>query len=279
MRRTGILGALSLLLLVACLACVTAASAAEYEVEGLPEAGHCVKVKRGTGEYLGGKCVQVKGVNGGEFDWMPAKESEHLKFSGSGGTTLLTVSNNPVRSASCPFVNITGEWTGRHTAVVKFQLQGCMNGEGAQCQTSSLTKSEISGEAQATLGIVARRFSSTGKEIVEAGLDFKPSGLSTSLFTYECGEGILSETHIGGSMIGQVHPINSMTLKQIIWLQTSKGKQQFTKFVGGEEDVLEASWMNGLSTETDTATFGIAKKTYEGSNDSGKVEIKAQVKE
>jgi hypothetical protein len=269
---------MSLLLLVIGLACAAGASAAEYEVEGLPEAGRCVKVKRGMGEYLGGKCVQVKGVHGGEFDWIPAKEEEHLKFSGAGGTTLLTVSNNPLRSVSCIDTNIHGEWTGRHTALVHFELQGCTNGENVQCQTGA-AKSEINGEFPARLGLVSKRSSSTGKEIVEAGLDFKPSGVNTVLFAYECGGGPLEETRIEGSLIGQVHPINAMTLKQIIWLQTIKGKQQFTKFIEGEEDVAGASWMNGLSTETAPATFGIAKKTYEGENEGHKVEIKAQVKE
>jgi hypothetical protein len=278
MRRTGVLGAVSLLLLVVGLACAAGASAAEYEMEGLPEAGHCVKVKRGMGEYLGGKCIQHKGTNGGEFNWLPAKESEHLKFSGTGGQTLLTVSNNPVRSVSCIQTNLHGEWTGRHTAVVHFELQACTNGEGVQCQTGVVNKSEITGEAQATLGIVSKRFSSTGKEIVEAGFDFKPAGIGSSLFSYECGEGLLGATHIEGSLIGQLHPINSMTLKQTLFLQTVKGKQQYTKFVEGEEDVAGASWSEGLETKTDTATFGIAKGTYEGANQSGKVEIKAQVK-
>ncbi|HEX5225894.1 MAG TPA: hypothetical protein VFW29_12270 [Solirubrobacteraceae bacterium] len=275
MRRTGIVGVVSLLLLAVVL--TAGASAAEYEPPGLPEAGRCVKVKKGMGEYLGGKCIQVKGIHGGEFNWLPAKEEEHLKFGGAGGTTLLTVTNNPLRSVSCIATNIKGEYTGRHTAHLHFELQGCTNGEGVQCQTGA-AKSEINGEFPATLGLVSKRISATGKEIVEAGFDFKPSGVNTVLFAYECGGGVLEETRIEGSLIAQVHPINAMTLKQIIWLQTIKGKQQYTKFVEGEEDVAGASWLNGLETETDTATFGIMKNTYEGEN-AGKVEIKAQVKE
>src|SRR5579859_5081413 len=150
MRRIAVGGAALLMLLVAGLAGAVGASAAEYEVEGLPEVGHCIKVARGTGEYAEGHCVHAVS-KGGYYDWHPALESEKLKFAGSGGPTKLTVVGFPTRSLSCTATNITGTWTGRHTSQMHLELQGCTNSESKQCQTST-NKSEVVLEAPARLG-------------------------------------------------------------------------------------------------------------------------------
>ena len=274
MRRIGVGGAALLMLLLAGLGGAAGASAAEYEPEALPEVGHCVKVARGAGEYREGLCVHSV-EKGGYYNWHPALESEKLKFSGSGGTTHLTVVGQPTHSVSCIGTNISGTWTGRHTAKVFFELQGCTNSEGKQCQTGT-AKSEINGEAPvARLGFIKNTIVN-GRPVVEVGLDFQPEGLNTQLIGFECGS-ILEETRIEGSMIGRISPIDAMTTKSNLLLQVVKGKQQYRKFVGEPEDVLSASWMSGVETLHAPAMFGIAPKSESGENESGPVEIKAKL--
>lgn len=273
MRRIGVGGAVALLLLVAGLVSAAGASAAEYEVEGLPEVGHCVKVARGAGEYEEGQCVHAVS-KGGFYDWHPVLESQKLKFSGSGGATKLTVAGQPLRSLSCITTNLTGTWTGRHTAEIHLELQGCLNSEHKQCQTST-NKSEVFGEFPAHLGFI-RNVIKNGKPVAEVGLDFKAEGLLPQLTSYECGS-LTEETFIEGSLIGKISPIDAMTTKSNMLLQVVKGKQQYRKFQGEPEDVLTASWLSGLETLHAPAMFGIAPKTESGENESGPVEIKAEL--
>ncbi len=276
MKRFCVLAGAALLLLATGLTFTAGASAAEYEVEGLPEVGHCVKVPLGTGEYQGGNCLHIVHA-GARYDWKPALESEKLAFSGSGGTTTLTVNGYPTHSVTCIDTNIFGHWTGRHTAKVQFELQGCTNSEGKQCQ-SEATKSEIlTNEMPAVLGFLKNTTNPrTGKPLVEVGLDFKgPSEVNPTLISFECGS-LLEETRIEGSMIGKLSPENGMTLKSNLILQLLKGKQEYTKFVGEPADTLVASFMEGLETKKATAMFGIARYSESGENTTGKVEIKGE---
>src|SRR6476660_4298251 len=102
---------------------VSTASAAEYEVKGLPEVGRCKKVAFGKGTYRGGACIAVAPPGRGSWEWTQVNATDKATFSGSGGEkTSATVGNGAIKSIND---NFTGEHAEGKPARVAVKSEGC----------------------------------------------------------------------------------------------------------------------------------------------------------
>jgi hypothetical protein len=249
---------------------VSTASAAEYEIKGLPEVGRCKKVALGQGTYRAGQCIAVAPPGRGSYEWTQVKAADKATFSGSGGeTTIATVGHGAIK---CINANFTGEYITAKTATVTVQFQGCVNQANVQCQSGN-TKSEIQTlPLEAEYGFI-RNEVKEGKIIVVVGLDLKPTPPLTELASYECGNP-LESAKIEGSVIGKVSPINKMTsVLNFLYYVRKNGEQLPQKFQEGPTDTLTTTFQNGF--ETTSAPTSLNIKEYIGSN-ATPLEIKAK---
>jgi hypothetical protein len=248
------------------------ASAAEYEVKGMPEVGRCVKVATGTGVYKGANCLAVEHSSKklGKYNWIGATLSEKLTFSGSGGESVLTTEGHS--TIKCIAANLTGEYTGGKTATVSIEFQGCTNAKNEQCQSNPQNKSEIKTlPLEAELGFIKDELKE-GKLVVSVGLDLKPTSPLPTLVVYECGS-VLESARLEGSVIGQERPIDKMTSEMnLVYSTTTKGAQLYEKFQEGLQDTLSTTYQSGITSTTAPTTLKI--KSYLGSN-SVPLEVKA----
>jgi hypothetical protein len=235
----------------------TSASAVEYYVKGLPEAGRCVSTAIGKGVYKGLACVTVAPPGTGKAEWIPASATETLKFSGTGGESFLKTQGHS--TIKCVDANITGEWAGAKTATVEIEFQGCQNAQEAQCQSGS-NHSEIKTlPLEAVLGFIKNE-TVGGKTFVKVGLDLKPTAPLTELAIYECGSPT-ETSHLEGSVIGQILPIDKMALPQkLSYITTTAGAQLPQAFLGEPTDTLSTTFMNGLESTTAPTTLKILKE-------------------
>jgi hypothetical protein len=242
----------------------SSASAIEYELKGMPEAGRCVKVATGAGVYKGSQCLAIEHSSKklGKYNWIPASQSEKLTFSGAGLESVLTTVGHP--TIKCIAANLTGEYTGPKKATVTVEFQGCINSLGQQCQSNPQNKSEIKTlPLEAELGFIRNEIVE-GRLVVSVGLDLKPTSPLTNLVVYECGS--LTETaNLEGSVVGQEKPIDKMTTEMnLVYSTKSNGEQLYEKFQEGLADTLSTTFHVGLGSTTAATTLKI--KSYLGSN-------------
>ena len=270
MRRTVTWLCLVALLIAGAVAASTA-SAAEYELEGLPAVGRCVTVPSGTGEYKGGHCVTSAGGKG-THDFL-AGPGPKPKFKGTIGVTRLeTVGKKYV--VACSSGTATGEYTGQKTAKVTLVLLGCVNELTLQkCQTTPLKESAIEPPAiEGELGFIK------GGVHPKVGLDLKPS----VPITFSCG--VLPEAptsvSVEGSAIGLIAPTDSMRTVYKLTYAASGGKQNPEKFESGLKDTLSLTRMTGFESTTEQVGLTIIgtqpKLKPLFVEDEEKVEIKAK---
>jgi len=250
----------------------SSASAAEYEVKGLPEIGRCVKTALGQGVYVGASCITVAKPGHGKYEWTQVNATEKQTFKGSGTETkLVTPGHSTIK---CIDANLTGEWRGGKTATVEIEFQGCQNPQEQPCQTTPQTKSEIKTlPMEGELGFI-KNIVKEGKTIVSVGLDLKPQTPLTELATYECGGGPTESNRLEGSVIGEIKPIDKMTLQSnLVYRLTSAGAQIPQSFQEAENDTLVTTFQSGLESTTAPTTLKI--KSYVGNN-ANPLEIKAK---
>jgi hypothetical protein len=249
---------LASLLLVAI--AVPAASAA------LPEVGRCVQVAKGTGKFKGGACITRSTGAGGSWEWVPVTEAEKQTFKGTGTSPLILTAGHS--KLACVVANIHGEYTGPKTATVEFELQGCMNESGKQCQTNALKGSEVDSlPLEAEVGFIKGEAPN-----IAVGLDLKPKSPLTALAIYECGSPTESD-RIEGSVIARISPLERMTTVNNLLFKTKLGQQVPEKFEGGPTDTLSTTFMSGIESSSGPSLLTIAEET--GSNTNA-LEIKAK---
>jgi hypothetical protein len=237
----------------------------------LPEIGRCVKTPIGKGIYAGSQCVTVAAPGRGKYEWTQVNATEKQTFSGSGGETkFVTPGHGTIK---CIDSNLTGEWRGPKTATVEIEFQGCQNEHEVLCQTTPQTKSEIKTlPLEGELGFI-KNVVREGKTIVSIGLDLKPQSPLTELASYECG-GNNETARLEGSVIGEIKPIDKMTLESnLVYRTTSAGAQLPEAFQGGEKDTLLTTFQSGLESTTAPSTLKI--KNYIGKN-TNPLEIRAK---
>jgi alpha-tubulin suppressor-like RCC1 family protein len=238
----------------------------------LPEVGRCVKVATGTGTYQGLNCIALEKAGGkfGKYNWIPVAATEKQTFAGTGGESVLaTVGHSTIK---CIAANVTGEWRGPKTATVQIEFQACTNAKGQQCQSNPQNKSEIKTlPLEAELGFIKNEVSE-GKLLLSVGLDLKPQPPGSDLVSYECGS-VTEMAHLEGSVIGQIKPIDKMTIESNLIYNAIRGAQQYEKFEGGPGDTLTTRFQSGLES---TYAPSILKIAGEAGSNAAALEIKAK---
>jgi hypothetical protein len=247
MGRATRMGLCLAALLLSSAIAASAASAVEYEMEGIPEFGRCQPAATPkTGEYKGSHCL-APAFGKGSYNWSPGPGAKN-KFEGTISTTTFeTVGKKYV--VECSFGVATGEYTGPKTASVKLELVGCINQTtGQKCQ-SGPQEAEIEAKFEGELGFIR----GGTKPIV--GLDLKP--LPAVSFTCGLPPELPTLVSVSGSVIGAIKPPNSMRSEFKLSYVSMNGKQNPEKFEEGVKDTLSLMRVTGVESTTEPAGLTI----------------------
>jgi hypothetical protein len=248
------------------------ASAAEYELTGLPELGRCVKVegtKQGSktvysGLYKGKNCGRQSPTKTGKYEFHPGPGPLRA-FEGGGGEslTLQTVSG---RTIFCGNAETKGEYTGGKSETLIFVAEGCADSVlHESCQSLASEEKEpkpIPGRIKSLplkgeLGFISGK----GGKRPLIGWDIKPEA-GTIVASFECGPFLTgTQVMLEGSYIPQIKPTSKMVEEFHFKYKQSKGKQSPEKLEGGEKDTLTAKFAKGLEAPTTEAIgFGMTEE-------------------
>jgi hypothetical protein len=252
--------------------CAFAAVAATSASAELPELGRCVKVATpATGEFTRSNCIGVSKKHTGEFEWVPGPGAA----AGFKALTSIVKIETAGGKIGCTDAQLTGEYTGTKTVkVTKLVIQGCEDvGPMFPCYSNPLEKGTIESENPLVgeLGVIPG-----GTETNPwVGLDLKSENSLMPFVSFQCGEGggtlLIS---LEGSVIGRLTKTNKMASEFGITYKQSEGKQLFTAFTGGEEDVLtEITRPIGGTTKEEQARL----VTTMGITNGEALEVKAKV--
>ncbi len=241
MRRIRTVGLCLVALALIGSSAAATASAAEYELTGLPELGKCVPAATPkTGQYTGSHCVRPAAGKGG-YNWVPGPGAKP-KFEGTISTTKLeTVGKKFV--VECSFGVATGEYTGTKTANVKLALVGCLDEQTLQKCQNGPQEAEIETTIPAEIGYIK------AGEKPKVGLDLKP----TAPISFTCGlpPELPTVVSVEGSAIGLIKPPNSMRSAFKLTYTAPGGKQVPEQFEGGVKDTLTLKRITGLESATE----------------------------
>jgi hypothetical protein len=236
MRRIGTWLCLVVLLVMSAVAASTA-SAAEYELEGVPEFGRCVLSTPHEGEYRGRKCVSPAAAGKGNYNWIPGPGAKP-KFEGVISVTKFETVGKKF-TVQCGFGVARGEYKSPKKASLTLELVGCIRPDTSQkCQTTPVKEAEIEPTFEAELGFI------TGGSTPKVGLDLKPP----APITFTCGlpPEVPIPVTVEGSAIGAIKPLNSMLGSFKLSYLATGGKQVPEKFEGEPKDTLTQKWLTGV---------------------------------
>jgi hypothetical protein len=240
MRRIGTWLCLVALLVVSAVAASTAL-AAEYELEGLPEFGHCVASTPHQGEYKGGKCLAPAAGKGND-NWIPGPGPKP-KFEGTISITKLETVGKKF-TVQCGFGVARGEYKSPKKASLVLELVGCLRLDTLQkCQTNPGKEAEIEATFEGELGFIK-----SGAP-PKVGLDLKPP--VPIAFTCGLPPEVPTPVTIEGSAIGAIKPVDSMRETLKLGYVASGGKQVPEKFEGEPNDTLTQKWLSGAELLSD----------------------------
>jgi hypothetical protein len=213
-----------------------AASAATYELTGLPELGRCVKLSTKTGLYKYKNCVALSEGSKGSFEWEPGPGEKPGFVAEAGEVKLETVAGVRV---SCASGELNGSWQDGKTASVTVAFRGCASKERG-CGADPSKPTEITNEGspiEGELGFIEKG------EKPKVGLDLKPKEGSSELLKFTCGgppELTFPELwKIEGSVIGRIRYLDHMNQTFALLYQQTKGtsgKQNPQNFAEGVKD-------------------------------------------
>jgi len=225
---------------------VAPASAAE------PEFGRC---KKEAGSFKDPKCDEGGGT---EFNWVPLKAGEEVKFESTSGVGVLETAS--LERIHCQTDKDAGETKGPKEDLVVVRFFECES-SGFKCMSKGAAAGEIvTNELESELGYI-----NAAKH--EVGLDLKPSG---ELFVeFECVGGIV-KVKTRGSVIGRITPVLEMSNEFTLAFKkvSNPCTQEIERFEGELKDTLETS-KNGGAFEgaceetTDTIKFSPAGEKLE----------------
>jgi hypothetical protein len=238
MRRTGTWLCLAALL-VAGAATAPSAWAAEYELEGLPEFGHCVPAATPhTGEYVGRNCLAPAGGKG-KFNWEPGPGPKP-KFEGLISVTKLETVGKKF-TVECSSGAAHGEYKTPKTASVALELIGCVRLDTEQkCQINPAKEAEIQGSFEGELGFIK------GGSRPKVGLSLK----TPSPVVFSCGlpPELPTTVTVEGAAIGMFKGIDRMRETFRLSYVAPGGKQSPESFEGGPKETLTLKAITGVET-------------------------------
>lgn len=181
--------------------------------------GRCVKVTAGTGLYKTGNCTET--LVEGSWKWEAGLAK--AGFAGkSVAETEVAVESEGGAKIACEGESSVGEYTG--TAQVKnvtFKLTGCkLASSGEKCTSTGAATGEIvSGALEGTLGWIEPETNKVGLEVT--------APLEGLMATAECGT---TKIALGGELIGQIVPTNTMRKTFTVRYKQKKGAQAVQHF-------------------------------------------------
>jgi|SRR5271154_257902 len=223
MKHLRLIGVALVAVLAMSAVVVASASAAE------PEFGRC---KKEAGKFKDAKCDEETGT---EFNWVPLKAGEKVKYDSSSGAGTLETHN--LEKITCTSDTNEGELTGPKSGTVVVTFLGCES-SGFKCKSSGQAAGTIvTNTLETELGYI-----NAAKH--EVGLSLKPKG---ELFVeFECVGGII-KVKTRGSVIGRMTPILEMSETSLL-VFTKTGdpcSQEITAFEKLATDTLESSKNGG----------------------------------
>jgi hypothetical protein len=252
------------------------ASAAEYELTGLPELGRCLKSANHTGAFKSARCTREVAGNTGKYEWEEGP-GPAPKFTASvGGIALETVSAVEV---TCASGEVVGEWIDAKAALLDLAFKGCENQTTKKaCQTSMSSSGMITteeGGVAGHLGFIRHR--KHHKALV--GFDLTPREGETTILKFTCGGppeeiGLGEGWTVSGSAISPITLVNSMRVGHTLDYVQTGGHQSPEEFEGGVKDTLIATRTSGLETHEEQA--GLSTNEFELHGEE-RLEIKANV--
>ncbi len=241
MRRIGTWLCLAALL-VACAATAPSAWAAEYEIQGLPEFGHCVPAATPhTGEYVGRNCLAPAGGKG-KYNWEPGPGPK-AKFEGLISVTKLETVGKKF-TVQCSSGAVHGEYKTPKTASVALELIGCLRLDTEQkCQVNPAKEAEIQASFEGELGFIK------GGAKPKVGLSLK----TPSPVVFSCGlpPELPTTVTVEGAAIGLFKGIDRMRETFRLSYVAPGGKQSPESFEGGPKETLTLKAITGLETLTE----------------------------
>jgi hypothetical protein len=226
LKRLRIIG----LCLVAIFA-LSAVGASSAMAEHL-EVGKCKSVAK-TGKWEDSNCT--KALAEGNFEWEALKAN--VPFTSTSGVKKLISGAGTIE---CKKDKNVGELTGTMTDTVQITFEECTTLGGlVSCSSSGAGSGVIkTNTLESKLSWLKRAAPMT------VGLDLAPKAPATEFTAFTC---LTENIRVGGSVIGAITPLNTMSTKASLELKCSPAgstKQQYTKDEGEPTDTLTIS-VNG----------------------------------
>jgi hypothetical protein len=274
MKRLKIMGVCAIAVCSVGLITGGVASAATYQLTGLPELGRCVKLASKTGLYKYKNCVVQSEGSKGSFEWEPGPGEKPGFVAGASEVKLETVGGVRI---TCASGEISGSWNDGKTATVNAAFRGCASREKG-CGADPSKPVEITTEGSPVEGEIG--FIEKGEK-PKVGLDLKPKSPATSLLKFNCGGppevGLPEPWTVEGSVIGKFRYVDHLQTSFGLLYQGPGGKQIPQKFEEGVKDTPIANRLteSGLVTEEMGLTLKEEKKWIPGDFEEP-LEIKAK---
>jgi hypothetical protein len=259
-------------------------------LRGLPEIGRCKPASPvAEGAFKFKNCVGRSPLRTGSFEWFEVGENHNF----SAVAASVTLETHAHAKVSCENGELLGEWKGgligfdssEVASTVSLAFHGCKNAaSGETCQSSPAAPSDISTSLplEGELGFISEEPGEPVRKI-KVGLDLRPEEPATVLLSFTCG-GPPEEFSGGeawtleGSVIGQIAPIDKMTLSNRL-IYRARGAEQIPEaFLGGFKDTLLATRTVGSQTTREAAGLTLRDEVTRAieSQSEEEVEIKAR---
>ncbi len=212
----------------------------------LPELGRCprapfVIVEREKvyhGGWITASCsIPSTGGKFGEFEWYEGPGAGKKFIVADGATTLETASGAKL---TCGKGTGSGEYSGTQASTMTLKLIGCKYSSGKlSCHSAGAAAGEIvTSPLTGKLGFVTDH-EIENRLVLTVGIDFTAQ---PALLTAECGTHKLS---VGGSVIGVLTPVETMTKSFVLQFTQASGAQQPESFDEEPKDTLSLSFDGG----------------------------------
>jgi hypothetical protein len=254
-------------------------------LRGFPEIGRCKPAPPvAEGAFKFKNCVGRSPLRTGSFEWFEVGEDHNF----SAIAASVTLETDAHAKVSCENGELLGEWKGgligfdfsEVASTVSLAFHGCKNAaSGKTCRSSSAAPSDISTSLplEGELGFIST------EPGLKVGLDLRPEEPATVLLSFTCG-GPPEELTGGeawtveGSVIGQIAPIDKMTLSNRLMFRARGAEQVPEAFLGGFKDTLLATRTVGSETTSEAAGLTLRDEVARAieSHSEEEVEIKAR---
>jgi hypothetical protein len=211
------------------------------------EVGKCKSVAK-TGKWEDSKCT--KALAEGNFEWEALPAGAKVPFTSVSGEKKLYAGGT--LKITCKKDKNVGELTGPTTDTVQVTFEECTAESGVATCKSIKPGAPAGGAGIIITNTLESKLSWLKRAApMTVGLDLAPpSGtLFTEILCEALGGLIKENVKVGGSVIGEIIPLNTMTTKFELKFECVSGKQKYTKDENEPTDTLTVSLKGGAPVE------------------------------